>query len=323
MNSTSFEPDWQWPTSLPGRWSTDESDEKPEAERTKAFPKTETSSSSPSGHSQANTTDQSGSRPRRTHYGPRQCRICLETVQPTYEVPSENIPEMLQGMPSVSYVSEDGGRLLRPCLCKGSQKYVHEGCLAMWRLQDPNSKRNYWQCPTCKYSYRLGRMTWAYWIRSTATQLALTALIFLLVIFLLGFVADPILDLLLGSDVTVDLGDYQTFTDNDGGVWQVIDESLEESGWLQHLVKGFASLGLLGCAKLIWTMNPFSFFNIRHYTNLGGGGIGGSGRQRIQGISWYVVLVGIVMFLWVSLNPIHREHLTDSIDCVARCTHVE
>jgi hypothetical protein len=68
---------------------------------------------------------------------------------------------MFQAGPRVVYESEEGGRLLRPCKCKGTSKYVHEGCLQAWRHADPAyGKRNYYQCPTCGYKYRLQRLGW-------------------------------------------------------------------------------------------------------------------------------------------------------------------
>jgi hypothetical protein len=101
--------------------------------------------------------------PRRTkRYGPRTCRICLDTVQPTYHMPSEHIPNILQsgGEPRVTYESE-GGKLISPCKCKGSQKYVHEACLEAWRYSDAAFRnRTYWECPTCKFKYRFARIGW-------------------------------------------------------------------------------------------------------------------------------------------------------------------
>jgi hypothetical protein len=123
-------------------------------------PKTEPShaTSSSSGASATSGNPSSGStRSKRTHWPPRQCRICLETVQPTFNVPSESLPGFLQS-PNVVY-SDESGRLIRPCMCKGSSKYVHEACLQAWRHADPGyGRRNYWQCPTCGFKYRLARM---------------------------------------------------------------------------------------------------------------------------------------------------------------------
>jgi hypothetical protein len=98
-----------------------------------------------------------GTRSRRTHWPPRQCRICLETVQPTFNAGSDSLPGFLQS-PNVVY-QDDGGRLIRPCNCKGSSKYVHDACLQAWRHADPSyGRRNYWQCPTCGFKYQLARL---------------------------------------------------------------------------------------------------------------------------------------------------------------------
>ena len=56
-----------------------------------------------------------------------QCRICLD---------ENDTPK--------SYIS--------PCLCRGTNKYVHRSCLETWRMQDPNGI-NSTKCPTCHYDY--------------------------------------------------------------------------------------------------------------------------------------------------------------------------
>ncbi|KAF3765842.1 hypothetical protein M406DRAFT_356080, partial [Cryphonectria parasitica EP155] len=113
-------------------------------------------------------------------YKPRTCRICFEEVQPTFDFPSTTT-QFLGRKPRVRYISEDPefGRLMRPCKCKGSQKYVHEGCLRAWRMASP-AQRNLWECPTCKYTYRLERLTWGRWVSSKVVRAALTVLIVLL-----------------------------------------------------------------------------------------------------------------------------------------------
>lgn len=227
---------------------------------------------------------------RRAHYPPRQCRICLEDVLPTFETPDEGLPGMLKPAPRVTYVSEDPelGRLLKPCKCKGSQKYVHEGCLQAWRYSDVGSRRNYFQCPTCGWRYRLERMRWSRWIGSTATQVALTVSILLLAVFVLGFVADPIINLYLDP--------YETITAAPLGTMP-----LEEDTWAEHFLKGMASLGLLGAIKALFAMGPWNWWNLRNAGLLGGGnrGRGNAGRGRLESISWTLVAVGIVTFLWV------------------------
>jgi len=185
MTSTGFEPSWQWPQDLPGGWAEDvnindattnperNSDQwsGPNADN-QANPMSDgtndtnqgTESVPPTDNDtpQANPDAQNG-----RFYRPRMCRICFDTVLPTFHPPSDDVPGLFQSPPTVTYESPEDGRLIRPCLCKGSQKYVHENCLTQWRLQNPLEKRNYWQCPTCNYKYRLERMAWGRWISST------------------------------------------------------------------------------------------------------------------------------------------------------------
>lgn len=229
-------------------------------------------------------------KPRRS-YGPRTCRICLETVLPTFHEPSESLPAMFQSEPNVTYESEEG-RLISPCKCKGSSRYVHEGCLQSWRHADPSyGRRNYWQCPTCGFRYRLERMAWGRFISSIAAQIFLTIGIFFVAIFMLGFVADPIINLYLDPVGTViPLGgdpydyDYRAYEEED------------EEGWFFHFLKGFASLGLLGALKFLFS-SPIRIFRLGG-SGLGGQGRGNTGRDRLANISWVVVAVGIATFVY-------------------------
>ena len=204
---------WSFPDDLPGGWV---EVEKEEDATTQRHAEEETRHDShqqqqrPPSPNQPNTHQQQhhGGR-RRPHYPPRQCRICLDIVPPTFHPQDQtSLPTALQPPPRVTYESppQEGGRLLRPCKCKGSQKYVHEECLSAWRLQDPLQKRNYWQCPTCSYKYRLQRLTWGSWISSTSAQVGLTVGIFLAAMFALGFVADPIINLYLDPVSTIAAG---------------------------------------------------------------------------------------------------------------------
>ncbi|KAJ6161060.1 Zinc finger RING-CH-type [Penicillium chermesinum] len=181
----------------------------------------------------------------------------------------------------VVYESEDpdSGRLLRPCKCKGSSRYVHEGCLQTWRHADPRyGARNYWECPTCHFQYRLERLTWARWISSATSQIALTLAILLITIFLLGFIADPIIDLCLGpvaDDIYLELE--------------------EDASWIEHFIKGFAALGFASFFKAIFTLSPLHW-NIRGSGVVSNGR--STGRNRLASLNWLVILVGIGTFLW-------------------------
>lgn len=243
----------------------------------------------------ASKRNQDPPKPRK-HYPPRTCRICLEVVLPTFEPVPEGITSMLNPTPGVSYISSDPslGRLIRPCKCKGSARWVHEGCLQQWRHADPAyGKRNFWECPTCRFQYRLERLTWGRWISSPVTQVLLTIGIFLFTTFLLGFIADPIIDFYLDPLDTI------TSIPLSGKEPLYIEEP---ASWPEHFLKGFASLGLMGCIKAFFAMGPWNWWNLR---NVFGGRSrrGTTGRDRLENISWHLALIGVITFLYVSAAP--------------------
>ena len=45
-----------------------------------------------------------------------------------------------------------GDRLIAPCLCMGSVKYVHMSCLAKWRKYSPTQAK---KCGSCQTDYRV------------------------------------------------------------------------------------------------------------------------------------------------------------------------
>ncbi|KZF20013.1 RING finger domain protein [Xylona heveae TC161] len=271
-----FRDEWDWPSDLPA--------DQPRAENTHH-------------NEHARTTEGTRSNPRPQQYWPpRTCRICLETVLPSFEPQSEFLPTFLQSAPKVSYVSADPdyGRLISPCKCKGSSRYVHEGCLQAWRNADPGyGRRNYWQCPTCGFRYKLERMRWGRWISSTATQISMTLIILFLTMFILGFVADPIINFYLDPYSTlVNPPRFQSRT-------KIEPVLLEEgSPWIEHFLKGLASLGLLSFVKVLLAMSPWQWWNLRNSGLVGGGRPGGSGRDRLASLSWTVVFIGVCTFLW-------------------------
>ena len=239
--------------------------------------------------------------PRRRHYRTRQCRICLEEVPPSFETPTEGIGAFLNPSPKVIYVSEpESGRLIRPCKCRGSQAYIHEGCLEQWRYADSGfSDRNFWHCPTCKFIYRIERMKWARMISSTVAQIVLTSFIMFAAVFLLGFIADPIINLYFDPGGTI------ASVATGGGLPELEDELTELDGWAMHFMKGLTSIGVLGFVKVIWAMSPITMWNFRGGL-FGTGGRNGrvragvTGRDRTDTTFWLLVIIGVVTFLVVS-----------------------
>ncbi|KAH6897409.1 hypothetical protein B0T10DRAFT_476773 [Thelonectria olida] len=235
-------------------------------------------------------------RPTGRQYGPRTCRICFDTEEPKY--PTEIPGAFGLGTSSrPTYVSDDPelGRLLSPCKCKGSQKYVHEGCLNAWRLANPTEARNYWQCPTCKFSYRISRLHWASALSSKWAQIALTFLFLLLGIFTLGFIADPLFD--LWSDPLGTIGETVTSVVND---IEAMQEPLpqEPTSWSEHFAKGFFSLGIVGLLKSMLAVGPWQWFQLRNSGLVNTTGRRqGTGRGRVENISLIFVVIGAFTFM--------------------------
>ena len=48
------------------------------------------------------------------------------------------------------------GRLISPCLCAGSMRYVHVQCLNEWRVQSANT-HSFFRCDQCSYEYNIQR----------------------------------------------------------------------------------------------------------------------------------------------------------------------
>ncbi|KAK6417696.1 hypothetical protein LTR95_017302 [Oleoguttula sp. CCFEE 5521] len=286
---------WSFPEDLPGGWTAED--------ELKPTPTTSPQEGHPlpdhhspfieyDGSAEDDTAPEQPPHRGGKQYPPRTCRICLEVVQPTYHFnDSPLVPDSLKSAPRVSYESEDGGRLLRPCKCKGSQAYVHEECLGAWRKADPLKKRNYYECPTCRYRYHLQRLTWASWMRSTSAQIGLTLAILAILVFLLGFVADPLINLYLDP--------VSTIATAGGPTGSLIYED-DTVGWAEHFAKGFASLGLVGFAKAMITMSPWHFLRIGGGggTGVGRSGVAGTGRDRMRELSWITILIGIVTILY-------------------------
>lgn len=233
----------------------------------------------------------------RRRYRPRQCRICLDTVDPTFEA-AEGMAAFLRPGARVRYVSDDPefGKLLSPCKCKGSQRYVHEGCLRAWRESQPLRDRNFWHCPTCGFQYRMTRLTYYKWITSTGTRVVLTLAFFVLAIFVLGYVSDPILSLWtdpLGTIVdTVTFSDDSSWGAYDQYDYEPVDEMLRDfsRSWYGHFAKGFFSLGIIGFLKTMVAASPFYWINL---------GIGGRRRRRgrMEDVNFLFVILGVITFL--------------------------
>lgn len=128
-----------------------------------------------------------------------------------------------------------------------------------------------------------------------ATQITLTLLILLIVTFTLGFVADPIIDFCLDPS-------FLGLTSITGNTRYDVSDILptdDVSGWGEHFMKGFASLGLMSLLKTLFASPVQFFFRSTGNRNRN------QGRERLGYITWIMVAVGVATFLYVSL-PFRR-----------------
>lgn len=63
------------------------------------------------------------------------------------------------------------GRLISPCRCRGTMKFVHLSCLNTWRYASPNAKSVY-QCDQCGYRYNFNRTQYAAIVGSLYTRVS-------------------------------------------------------------------------------------------------------------------------------------------------------
>ena len=207
-----------------------------------------------------------------------------------------------------TYISGDPelGRLMSPCLCKGSQKYVHEGCLEAWRHASAgHSARNLWKCPTCGFQYRMSRLSIGRILGHWFTNVSLTIVAVLFIMFILGFVGDKIIDFYLDPWGFFFYSDpqpqYNYYRSKDDIAWDRTWKKFEES-WSFHFVKGFMSLGVIGFVKTMLASSPLYYFNLGGYRRRRG-----DGRDRYMDLSWTVVVIGAVTFVWVSITSTPKQ----------------
>jgi hypothetical protein len=122
----------------------------------------------------------------------------------------------------------------------------------------------------------------------------LTLLILITTMFVLGFMADPIIDFAFDPYGAI----VALFGSGRSIHYDIIQD--EDSGWLEHFTKGFASLGLLSFLKVLFA-SPIQF--LFRSSQLGGHrtGTGTTGRDRLSGTTWILIMIGVGTFLYVSM----------------------
>lgn len=221
-------------------------------------------------------------------YPTRTCRYCLEDVPATVTLYPPGLPLAFQ-RPIVEYKNDDEyGRLIKPCHCRGGMRYVHELCLRRARTESARPG-SLWKCHQCGYQFNFTRLTIQKYLGSKKASGALTLLFMLVVMFFLGFVADPILNIYTDP--------YETIVGHENA-WRPVEVNQVKDaghGWGQHFVKGMVSMGVLSFVRQM-ILNPFHWFNIRN-TGFVGGRVSGrstTGRDRAVNVSWIMIAFGVI-----------------------------
>ncbi|PWN50298.1 hypothetical protein IE53DRAFT_102527 [Violaceomyces palustris] len=143
--------------------------------------------------------------------------------------------------------SEDGGeslgRLLSPCRCKGTMKYVHATCLDRWRaLSSRNS--SVVSCDQCGAPYRFKKSRFVGLATSPTLLFVVSLAVFLTLIWMVGFLAGVVLERYDKTHASamppVDGGAYMrnAYVDTQareptsgGGLWRWLNSDPAERGW--------------------------------------------------------------------------------------------
>jgi len=191
------------------------------------------------------------------------------------------------------------GRLISPCQCKGTMRYVHVECLNHWRLQS-QKKTSFFQCDECKYKYAFRRTKMAKFATNEFILTLVTLSLFALCVFLGGFLAKFFLYLF---PLTGDLVDEEESEDD--LVEPLFTEPITVSTIFTidyfHVVLGFMFVGLVGFLQLFFSLMWFGPLPSWNTFRIGSASGGGSGR-RADGFTVFfftiIIILGTLKATW-------------------------
>lgn len=108
-----------------------------------------------------------------------------------------------------------------------------------------------WQCPTCLYKFNFQRLNAQRILESRTANVGITVVVLFVMTFVLGFIADPLINLYFDSDGTISQSDYFYPIE--------LSEVEDEAGWTEHFTKGFVTMGLVGFLMTILA-NPWNWW---------------------------------------------------------------
>ncbi|KAK9719442.1 hypothetical protein K7432_004778 [Basidiobolus ranarum] len=203
------------------------------------------------------------------------------------------------------------GKLISPCKCKGTMKYVHLQCLNSWRLA--SGGKSFFECDSCHYKYNFQRTTMA---KAATNPLVLTLcslLVFVFIIFLAGF---PV-KLALRS---CELEDFEVWDeDNPNITYEDLAPFLSMTNIdLIHMMLGLIMVGVVGFLHFLVSTIAFGGpVPIIGFGYRNGGFRGGNrGDDRFNGgVLLILVAIGTVKAFW-TVYKIVRNMSRRSLEAV-------
>lgn len=175
---------------------------------------------------------------------------------------SEGTGDLDSGLPTcrICFGGTENGRLISPCLCSGTMRYVHLECLNMWRASSANPQSAY-KCDQCNFQYSFQRALYASILRSALVLHSITLLLFAGTVLLCGYVCYYV-DWLQNGDGTTevlsqDLVDHfvnvSGLDDIDKEEFRRLADGLNSFTFggisLAHILNGIMMVGLSGCVS--------------------------------------------------------------------------
>jgi len=139
------------------------------------------------------------------------------------------------------------GRLFTPCRCKGTMRFIHQGCLETWRKMSSNAASST-HCDQCAYAYRIQKKGVASFISARGVVCAAALVFFCLGIFLAGFVVRWV-RIAWDAPAGMKGGDVETAMEEAMGKVMSLDHLWEN--WWEHVQWGCIGIGILGFSTLV------------------------------------------------------------------------
>jgi hypothetical protein len=167
-------------------------------------------------------------------------------------------------------------KLIAPCKCKGTSKWVHRECVETWRREN---KLAFLQCSVCKFEYELDlSVDWSKYRLSTC--------------WWIGVVINNILQVWLGIMATLYVGKRDLFR----GVWEATVPSWE-------VYVAFIAVAILSCyysvghVSVRWGLKLISYFyDIDYGYYPGDWRHWGTGQNKLSPIVYFCfVVLGVLI----------------------------